>query len=298
MLAPSLNPPENAVLAANLREYADLLAQQGADGFRVAAYRRAADVVAGLTQPVSEIVRTSGREGLMALPTIGRGIAAALAEMVATGRWSQLERVRGGLEPEQLFQTIPGIGRELAGRVCEELHIETLEALEMAAYDGRLQRVTGFGPRRAEMVRVALAERLGRPRLRRMLQMQERPSVALLLDVDREYREKASAGTLRRIAPKRFNPTGEAWLPILHTSREGWEFTALYSNTRLAHELGRTRDWVVIYYHSDSSPEGQCTVVTETRGPTRGGRVVRGREEECRALAGPADKGPATEAAV
>ncbi len=284
MLAADSQLPENTVLAANLREYADLLAQQDADGFRVSAYRRTADVVSGLVQPVSEILRTSGREGLVALPAIGRGIASALAEMVTTGHWSQLERVRGAFEPEKLFQIIPGVGRELASHICEQLDVETLEALEIAAHDGRLEHVQGFGPRRAEMVRTALAERLGRPRLRRIRQSQERPPAILLLEVDREYREKANAGNLRRIAPKRFNPTGEAWLPILHTRRDRWEFTALYSNTRLAHELGRTRDWVVIYYRTDSSPEGQCTVVTETRGPAAGKRVVRGQEEECRAI--------------
>jgi hypothetical protein len=132
------------------------------------------------------------------------------------------------------------------------------------------------------MIRTALAERLGRPRLRRLRQTSRRPPVALLIDVDREYRDKAEAGALRKIAPKRFNPTGEAWLPILHATREAWRFTALYSNTSLAHELGRARDWVVIYYETDALPEGQCTVVTETRGPTAGRRVVRGREEECR----------------
>jgi hypothetical protein len=275
--------PENTVLAANLREYADILAQQDADGFRVSAYRRAADVVEGLARPISDILKTQGRDGLVVLPGIGRGIASALAEMVTTGRWSQLERVRGSLEPEKLFRTVPGIGPELSGRIYDALHIETLEALEVAAYDGRLQQVSGFGPRRMEMVRSALAERLGRPRLRRMRQALERPPVSLLFDVDREYREKAQFGALRRIAPKRFNPTGEAWLPILHTRRDRWELTALYSNTALAHELGRTNDWVVIYYHTDSSPEGQCTVVTEMHGALRGRRVVRGREEECRA---------------
>jgi len=273
--------PENAVLAANLREYADVLAQQQADGFRVSAYRRAADVVAGLTRPVSEILKTSGREGLIELPGIGRGIAAALAEIVATGHWSQLERVRGALEPERLFQTVPGIGPELAKRLCEQLHVETLEALEAAAYDGRLERVGGFGSRRGQMVRTALAERLGRPRLRQLRQTHGRPPVSILLDVDREYRERAAAGELRTIAPKRFNPTGQAWLPILHAKRDLWNFTALYSNTALSHELGRTRDWVVIYYHTDSSPEGQCTVVTETHGPMAGSRIVRGREDEC-----------------
>jgi hypothetical protein len=109
------------------------------------------------------------------------------------------------------------------------------------------------------------------------------PTIAALLAVDREYREKAAAGRLRTIAPKRFNPSGEAWLPVLHAEREGWHFTALFSNTARAHELGRTRDWVVIYYYDGEHVEAQCTVVTESRGALAGRRVVRGREEECRA---------------
>ena len=109
------------------------------------------------------------------------------------------------------------------------------------------------------------------------------PSVDLLLDVDAEYRTRAAEGDLRRIAPRRFNPSGEAWLPILHTRRGDWDMTALYSNTARAHELDKLHDWVVIYFHNDDEPEGQCTVVTETRGSLVGERVIRGRESECRA---------------
>ncbi|ESR25455.1 putative DNA polymerase family X [Lutibaculum baratangense AMV1] len=237
-----------------------------------------------LGEPVSKILNEKGRDGLIALPGVGRSIASALAEMVTTGRWSQLERVRGALEQEKLFQTIPGIGPELARHLCETLHLETIEALEIAAHDGRLEKVPGFGRRRGDMVRAALLRRLGRPWLREMRNQQPRPPVDVLLDVDREYRGKAKAGRLRTVAPKRLNPSGEAWLPILHTRRGDWHFTALYSNTALAHDLCRTGDWVVIYHHTDTSPEGQCTVVTETRGPMAGKRVVRGREGECGVL--------------
>ncbi|MFI5011258.1 MAG: hypothetical protein ACHQAY_02815 [Hyphomicrobiales bacterium] len=144
--------------------------------------------------------------------------------------------------------------------------------------------VEGIGTRRLEMISNALAERLGRPRFRRWREVQEQPPVAQLLDVDREYRERADAGKLRKIAPKRFNVTGQAWLPILHTRCGKWDFTALYSNSRRAHELGRVKDWVIIYYETDILPEGQCTVVTETQGAFIGHRVVRGREGECKDL--------------
>ncbi|POR47133.1 helix-hairpin-helix domain-containing protein [Bosea psychrotolerans] len=276
---------ENSALAAKLREYADLLTAQGADHFRIQAYRAAADVVEDQSRPISEIIKVEGRDGLTRLPAIGAGIASALAELAATGRWSQLARLRGELEPEILFRSVPGIGPKLADRIVRELHIDTLEALELAAHDGSLEAIEGFGTRRTQMVRTALNERLGRSRLQRGGSRETLPPLELLLDVDREYRERAKAGTLRTITPKRFNPQGEAWLPVLHTKRDDWSFTALYSNSPLAHELGRTHDWVIIYYHSSAGPEGQCTVVTAMKGPLEGQRIVRGRENEHEALA-------------
>ncbi|HXV30563.1 MAG TPA: DNA-binding protein, partial [Sinorhizobium sp.] len=218
------------------------------------------------------------REGLVALPAIGRAIAGAIAEMVATGRWSQLERLRGELTPEALFRSIPGIGERLAHTLAEDGRLESLEDLEHAIHFGDLA-VKGIGPRRKRMIAAAIAERLGRPAFARPREPAP-PPVSLLLDVDRAYREKAAAGDLRRIAPKRFNPTNEAWLPSMHTRRGDWYFTALHSNTRLAHELGKTRDWVLIYHQRDGEPEGRCVVVTRTRGPKAGERVVRGREHE------------------
>jgi putative hydrolase len=106
--------------------------------------------------------------------------------------------------------------------------------------------------------------------------------VDVLLDVDREYRAKAAADRLPRIAPKRFNPQGEAWLPVLHTQRGKHDYTALFSNTARAHELGTTHDWVVIY-RDDADGAGQWTVVTAWFGALQGQRVVRGREAECEA---------------
>lgn len=109
----------------------------------------------------------------------------------------------------------------------------------------------------------------------------DQPGVDLLLEVDREYRDKARAGELPRIAPRRFNPEHKAWLPVLHARRGPWHFTALFSNTERAHELHRTYDWVVLFYAAPGGDEAQATVVTERRGALAGLRVVRGREPEC-----------------
>jgi DNA polymerase (family X) len=286
----------NQLIGDRLGEAADLLEQQGANPFRVRAYREAARTVGRLAEGLGEIYERAGVEGLEALPGVGPRIAAAIAELLRTGRWSQLERLRGSLDAEQLFQSIPGVGPTLARRLHEVLRVDTLEALELAAHDGRLAAVPGISGRRAAALRAGLAQMLGRARGRPREPMEE-PPVAMLLDVDREYRDAAEAGRLPRIAPRRFNPTHEAWLPILHTERDRWHFTALFSNTFRAHALERTRDWVVVYFHADARPEGQRTIVTETSGALEGRRVVRGRESECEGVYGLAERSHGTPSA-
>ncbi|MEZ5670506.1 MAG: helix-hairpin-helix domain-containing protein [Alphaproteobacteria bacterium] len=276
------NRATNQAIAVHLREAADLLAAQQANPFRVRAYRNAAASVDRVERDVGDVLAEGGVEGLVALPGIGEALAAAIAEMARTGRWAQLERLRGTVDPEALFRAVPGIGPELARRIHDALDVDSLEDLETAAHDGRLEGVPGVGARRAAGIRAALAQMLQRGRARPRAAPADEPGVADILAVDAEYRDRAAAGSLERIAPRRFNPAGEAWLPILHAERGDWRFTALFSNTAQAHRLDRVRDWVVIYYHRDDRPEGQCTVVTETRGTLTGRRVVRGRETECR----------------
>jgi len=276
----------NAHCADRLREAADLLEAQRANPFRVSAYRKAATTVLDLPEDVAGIAARDGLPGLEALPNIGRGIAAALLEMTRTGRWIQLERLRGNADPVQLLTAVPGLGHRLAERIHEELHVDTLEALELAAHDGRLESVPGVGPRRTAAIRASLQAMLSRSRPRFSAGSrgaEHGPDVATLLAVDRDYRHEAEAGRLPTIAPRRFNPSGEAWLPVLHAARDGWHFTALFSNTAQAHQLNRTRDWVVLYFYDDEHAEGQHTVVTETHGHLAGRRVVRGREADCRA---------------
>ena len=273
----------NLEAAGIFRKCAEVLRQQAANPFRVNAYIRAAETLESLQKDARDILRDDGVAGLIALPAIGRGLAASIDEIARTGRLAQLDRLRGETPPENLFRTVPGIGPKLAHAIHDALHVDTLEALEVAAHDGRLTAVPGVGARRAAAIQAGLAALLGRGRSRQQVP-QVSPPVEMLLDVDREYRQSAAAGKLPKIAPKRFNPEGLAWLPILHTDRGKWHFTALFSNTARAHELGRTDDWVVVYFYNDDHQEGQNTIVTETKGPMTGERVIRGREAECRAL--------------
>jgi putative hydrolase len=218
----------NSAIASRLAEIASLLESQAADPFRVQAYRRAAEYVAGFDRPIADVLKEGGVPALVDLPTIGWAIARVIRDLLETGRSGLLDRLRG-------------------------------------ESDGVEQR-----PRRGE----------GGPVPRPSSPL---PSVEDLLSVDREYREKSEAGELKLIAPRRFNPTGEAWLPILHTDRGERHYTALFSNTARAHELGKTHDWVVLYVDGRDA-EQQYTVITSGRGAFRGRRIVRGREAECYAL--------------
>jgi hypothetical protein len=270
----------NLQVAERLAEVARILEVQGANTFRVGAYRRAAAMLRGLAQPVDVIVRSEGIEGLQKLPGIGETLARFIHQLVTTGRLPMLERLRGESDPVSLLRTVPGIGKVSAERLYDELGIGTLEELELAAHDGRLATSLGFREKRLAGIRDSLATRLGRVRRQTSLFDVQQPEVAEILDVDREYRSKAALGELPKIAPRRLNPQHEAWLPVLHTSRGKRNYTALFSNTARAHQLNKTFDWVVIYYDRGDG-ERQCTTTTAIHGPLAGKRIVRGREAEC-----------------
>ncbi len=280
-------PPTNVQLAESLEQVSDLLREQGANPFRVEAYRKAAENLRGLDRPVWHTYEEAGLEGLEELPGVGRTISKALQQMIRGGRWALLERLKGNAISEQVFASVPNIGPVLAKKIHDELGLETLAELQAAAWDGRLAKLPGMGQKRIRAVRESLAAR-GRP------QPIEGPAssegeatvavpVAELLDIDGEYREKAEKGKLPRIAPRRFNPTAENWLPIMHAERDDRHYTALFSNTARAHEMGTTHDWVVIYLDDDNrkGQHGRWTVITSTLGKLRGKRIVRGRESEC-----------------
>ena len=275
--------PTNQEIAQRLEAVAELLDAQHANPFRVRAYRMAAETMRGLAEPAALLLKKEGLDGLQRLPHIGESLAHAIEQLLHTGKLNLLERLRGEVAPERVLATVPGIGAKLAELIHETLDIETLTELQAAAYDGRLAQVPGFGSKRLRGIRESLAGRLRRPppapaRIRPT--PTDQPPVEELLDVDREYREKARAKKLPRIAPRRFNPTHEAWLPVLHTDRDTTHYTALYSNTARAHELDTIHDWVVIY-RDGNNQSGQWTVVTARYGPLQGKRIVRGREAEC-----------------
>ena len=274
---------ENRHLSELLCEIADLLEAQHAVEHRVMAYRRAASTIAKLQTPVRRIDDKSGLEGLVRIATVGQSIGRLIEQFLHTGRIPLLDRLRGEATAERIFTSLPTIGPELAHRIYDHLHIETLPELYSAAITGKLDEVPGIGDKRALAIEECLAERLGGvakplaplyPRSDRSISVEE------ILSIDEEYRRKVASDELPKVAPQKFNPGNVAWLPILHTDREGRHYTALFSNSARAHELNTTHDWVVVY-RDDDQQHGRWTVITSKFGRLRGCRIVRGREQEC-----------------
>lgn len=270
---------DNETIAQRLLEYANYLEAREASLYRSRAYRRAAETILRLNRPAAEILAESGRDGLEQLPGIGAHLSYTIEGLVRDGEFRTLNAEGGQIDVERLFRSLPGVGPRLARQLHEQLGIETFEELELAAHAGRLREIP-IGAKRLRGITDTLASRL---RDQRFPMMEREPTVAELLAVDRDYRTQAGQHHLPVLTPRRFNPEHQAWLPLFEARSGDWEFWGLFSNSALAHRLGKTRDWVVIYFH-DGEVSGQRTVVTETRAELAGQRVIRGRERECREL--------------
>ena len=234
---------------ARLDEVAQIFAEQGANRFRVQAYRNAANVIRRLLSIRSRRSSTEdGIEGLEENRGVGPSIARAIRDILLHRRLAMLDRFRGESDPVVVLASVPGVGKRLARRFHDELGIETLEELKwrltMAESKSIRASVRSVWPESAIPSRngsVAFVEHQPRRRSR-----VRRPSQNCSMSIASIVR-KLRLVTLKKIAPRRFNPEGENWLPILHTARDGRHYTALFSNTAHAHELTK-RDWVVLFW--------------------------------------------------
>lgn len=137
-------PVHNADIAAVFGEIADRLEIQGANPFRIRAYRNAARTLGELPQEARALLEKG--EDLTRLPGIGDDLAAKVREIVTTGRCGLLDRLRRELPPAvtELLQ-IPGLGPKRVKTLYHDLEVETVEQLHRAARDGRIRALPGFG---------------------------------------------------------------------------------------------------------------------------------------------------------
>ncbi|MGB7930698.1 MAG: helix-hairpin-helix domain-containing protein, partial [Gammaproteobacteria bacterium] len=137
-------PVHNAEIAGLFNRLADLLEVEGANPFRVRAYRSAARTIASLAQNVPGLL-ASGKN-LSELPGIGEAIAEKIRTIVETGHLPQLEEVEART-PAALsdLMKIEGLGPKRVKTLYKQLHIRTPEDLERAARSGKIRELEGFG---------------------------------------------------------------------------------------------------------------------------------------------------------
>ena len=142
---------ENLDIARTLEELADLLEIQGANPFRIRAYRNAVRTVEGLTRPIRVMVAEG--EDLSSLPAIGKDLAEHIVELVTTGRMTRLEKLAEDF-PRSLVQLmrLDGVGPKKARKLFDELEVRTVDDLEEQLKAGRVQELDGFGKKSAEKI--------------------------------------------------------------------------------------------------------------------------------------------------
>ena len=142
---------ENLEIASVLRELADLLEIQGANPFRIRAYRNAIRTVNGLTQSVASMIEDG--VDLSELPGIGKDLSSHIRELVGTGRMEVLEEL-GKEVPRSLADLVrlEGVGPKKAKKLWEELGVTSVDDLEAPLKDGRVAQLEGFGQKTAEKI--------------------------------------------------------------------------------------------------------------------------------------------------
>jgi DNA polymerase (family X) len=160
-------PVHNTDVATALSTLADLLEIDGANPFRVRAYREAARTIDGLRRNLTEMVAED--EDLSRLPGIGESMAEKIREIVHTGGLKQFEALKQKV-PEELGEllTLSGLGPKRVHVLHEELGIEDREGLAAAAREGRVRELKGLGPKTERKILAELEKhRGGEGRLRR-----------------------------------------------------------------------------------------------------------------------------------
>ncbi|GAB4364007.1 MAG: DNA polymerase/3'-5' exonuclease PolX [Methylohalobius crimeensis] len=145
-------PIPNAEIADTFDRLADLLEVEGANPFRVRAYRNAARVVRGYAKSMADLIERG--EDLTQLPEIGEDLAKKIKTLVDTGKLPLLETVEART-PATLsdLMKIQGLGPKRVKTLYEELRISDLEDLKRAAQNGKIRQIKGFGPKTEEMIR-------------------------------------------------------------------------------------------------------------------------------------------------
>ena len=148
---------DNRTIAQLLGETADLLEIDNGDSFRIRSYRRAAEAVESCTVQLSEIANDPKK--LQEIPGIGKGMAANIRDMEATGTLPLREELLQRYRPSMLeLMRLPGMGPKTVALLWTAIQVSSVEELEAAIIAERLDDLPRFGKKQIEKLRKGIED--------------------------------------------------------------------------------------------------------------------------------------------
>jgi DNA polymerase (family 10) len=150
---------DNDAIARRFYRLAALMELRGDDPFRWRSYRNAAEAIEVWPTPLKEIAKQEGVAGLQTIPGVGKAIAGKVVELLTRGSFDAWDRLTAET-PESVLDLmeLPGIGPKTAAMLHQRFKVSSLEDLRTFAAGGGLDMVDGIGPKTAEKIKEALED--------------------------------------------------------------------------------------------------------------------------------------------
>lgn len=238
-------PVKNSDIVDIFTRVADLLELDGANQFRVRAYRNAVRTLSALPKSIGEMVKNG--EDLTVLPGVGKDLAEKIEEIVKTGSLRQLRELERKVPPELIaLMSIPSLGPKRVRLLYTILGIKDEEQLMEAARDGKIREIAGFGDKTERRILEEI-ERLRQRGERGRLKLMEaeritEPLLEYLSKIEGVKRVEA-AGSYRR----RRETVGDLdILVVCEDSSDVMESFVQYDDVKRVLSKGETRSSVIL----------------------------------------------------
>jgi DNA polymerase (family X) len=148
---------DNEAIARRFYRLAALMEIRGDDPFRLRSYRNAAEAIEVWPTPLKEIAEKEGVAGLQTIPGVGKAIAGKVIELLARGSFDAWDRLTAET-PETVLELmeLSGIGPKTAALLHQRFKVSSLEELKKFVEGGGLDMVDGIGPKTAERIKEEL----------------------------------------------------------------------------------------------------------------------------------------------
>ncbi|PWT79596.1 MAG: hypothetical protein C5B44_06615 [Acidobacteria bacterium] len=150
---------DNVEIAQRFYQLSALMEIRGDDPFRLRSYRNAAEAIEVWPTPLKDIAAAEGTDGLQSIPGVGKAIAGKVIELLERGTFDAWERITAETPATILdLLEVPGIGPKTAALLHQKFKVSSLEDLKKFVASGGLGMVDGIGAKTEERIKEYLEE--------------------------------------------------------------------------------------------------------------------------------------------